>query len=289
MKAFNKISTIEEYKQYWPGLLTGFAAWRPRDDGDNTNVVMLGQPRIVQYRGATRAKGQETTDDSANTRSLLETKMQEMVDSWSFQPLQAPFGGTCDLLSPNNNSDGGSSLWHTPRSDGAFDLADVVNISALIDHAAGNGKGTSWEPSCWLDTHTHILKHSFTLYLAGSARLASGELTMTAEENGNVVCSSAFENYEPFQRQMRPINFYTEMIFYIVVLYFLVLEFFEVWDCICASPFLIPQQICMKAIQLQLYQLRYLHEITSEVYDPRDKRTGKAFEFPDTADLIDVL
>ena len=38
-------------------------------------------------------------------------------------------------------------------------------------------------------------------------------------------------------------------------------------------------------VQLHLYQIQFLHESSSEVYDPRNPKTGLAFRFPDTEDL----
>ena len=66
-----------------------------------------------------------------------------------------------------------------------------------------------------------------------------------------------------------------------------VLEFGEIYDCVALSQFLVPVKICLKTMQLALYQIQFMHESTSEVYDPRDKKTGRPFRFPDTQDLAE--
>jgi hypothetical protein len=101
---------------------------------------------------------------------------------------------------------------------------------------------------------------------------------------------------------------------------------FEIWDCVIMTQRIVPMHLVVWSLRLKLYQIQYrpgppgrlsalsafrcksvfydgragrltakiggfrppraVHAATGEVYDPRDKTTGKPFTFPDVDDLV---
>ena len=76
-----------------------------------------------------------------------------------------------------------------------------------------------------------------------------------------------------------------ELLFYLFVVRLFIGELFEVWECACYTDSLLPMQVLVASLSLQLHEIMYFHERASQVYDPRDPKTEKAFKFPDLADL----
>eukprot|EP01051_Picozoa_sp_SAG22_P005843 SAG22_NODE_361_length_11712_cov_6.108155_2_plen_383_part_00 len=266
---FNKISTVQDYHQWWPELMEGFNQWS-HADYRKAHVILLGPPEITQYRE--QVQGSSSGNVLDDVAELLEVPAGEhWVD---------PYNGSYPELAgcACKNSD---ACYRVDMPEDGYSLGQAANLTDLI------ADNSPWSPECWVDSHTHKVSHKFTVYITASKRLAQCTLNVSVEPTGNLLLRSAFDNYEPFQRMHEPISFWTEMIFYFFVVYFLMQEFIEIWDCIALSQYLVPQLICLKTMELQLYQIQYLHESTSEVYDPRDKKTGRPFKFPDTADLKD--
>ena len=50
LKTYNKISSIEDYNDWWSQLMLGFDSWT-HPDYTKAHVIMVGMPDIKQYRG----------------------------------------------------------------------------------------------------------------------------------------------------------------------------------------------------------------------------------------------
>lgn len=60
------------------------------------------------------------------------------------------------------------------------------------------------------------------MYITASKRLAQCTMNVYIEPTGNLRRVSEFNNFEPFQAQHDATGFWTEIVFYTIVCYFLV-------------------------------------------------------------------
>ena len=144
----------------------------------------------------------------------------------------------------------------------------------------------TWSPRNWVNTrYTTAIVHEFTVYIPASRRFAVGRLELGISPTGQVVHNSNFVTHEPFLLDSDPYDYATELVFYLVVLYFLLIEMTEIWDCVCATELLVPMEILAVTLQLRLLEVKYYHQKSRDVYDPRHPDTGEIFIFPDKDDM----
>lgn len=175
-----------------------------------------------------------------------------------------------------------------------------------------------WTPANWISADTTELSHQFTLYFPSARKFAVVRIWVNIDQAGRVGQQSlagnypSFEVYEPFMWGVSHIprisfrclsftanlcctvrpgaesdpRFVTlELLFYLFIVKLFIDELFEVWECICYQDLLLPLKVLINSLDLQLHEIMYFHERASQVYDPRDPTTQKAFKFPDLADL----
>ena len=65
LTAYNKMSTIEDYQTWWPGLIAGFKNWKVADYRKSA-AILIGDPEIIQYRGEINAESQKIDDGDKN-------------------------------------------------------------------------------------------------------------------------------------------------------------------------------------------------------------------------------
>lgn len=92
-------------------------------------------------------------------------------------------------------------------------------------------------------------------------------------------------NFADSESESDPRFVVLELLFYTVIVKLFIDELAEVWECVCFTDSLLPMQVLVAGLSLQLHEIMYFHERASQVYDPRDPKTEKAFKFPDLADL----
>jgi hypothetical protein len=144
----------------------------------------------------------------------------------------------------------------------------------------------SWSPAQWISSRTLELGHHFTVFFPAQRRFAAVSIVVSVDSTGRVVMASmdgkppSFEMHEPFFAETNVPLAAAEALFYLAICWLWLSELAEVWDCICVSEVLIPLQILTANYMLQYYEIKYHHERACEVYDPRDPRTGQAFQFP---------
>ena len=154
-----------------------------------------------------------------------------------------------------------------------------------------NGTISGWNPADWIDQDTEELAHMITLYMPTTRRFATIDISLSFDITGRLTLYSSagaspqFHAHETFQVDTDPAEFWGEMMFYLVIFWFMFGELGEIWDCICLTDTLLPLEILADALQLSLLEVQHAHEMTTEVYDPRNPTTGEAFRFPDLEDI----
>ena len=200
--------------------------------------------------------------------------------------------GTCDL---NVTAGRGALLpkaCYTSSTNnpaaGAGSSSPVYFIPQI--HAVINGT-MEWSPQNWIGQNTEELSHRFTLYMPSTKRLATIEIAMSFDGVGRLTLysndgsSPRFDTHEPWNREKNPVDFWVELMFYAVIIWFMLGEVQEIGDCICFTDSILPLQILVGSMELSLLEIQHAHEKTTEVYDPRNPQTGAAFSFPDVEDL----
>lgn len=195
-----------------------------------------------------------------------------------------------DAIAPFNNTDGSPCRWPLDPVSQACYTQTRLDIDGELGYVVPNMHkildGTyDWSPANWLGPSTIQVGHQFTVFIPSTRRFAVGTMSITFDDTGGVRTRARFETHEPFLLSMSPTDFYIEMAFYGVIVYMFLKELVEIWDCICQSELIIPLQIVSLSLYLSVLEIHYFHERSAEVYDPRNPKTGKPFEFPDQEEL----
>jgi len=280
---FLHISTLGDYAAWWPSFVVALHSWRrPRGEDatagtvDSTAAVLIGMPLIMQRRQTGAAFAINGT-----TGMECPWAMRDYGEGRGRSCYGAPMGWSG--ADPLMGADG------TPGQRGEHDVVYLDRIADIL-----NGS-VSWDPLDWIDMHTVELVHYVQVWLPGEKRIATVKIAATVDSTGHVHprdgegSMPVFRAQEPFMSQTDPLWFHGEMMFYCVMAYYLLVEFTEVWDCICMQEMLLPLEILADSFSLALLEITHYHAKTSEVYDPRDPTTHAAFSFPDTVDLEEHL
>jgi hypothetical protein len=265
MTQFRKISTTEDYVSWWPVLFTAIKQWHRNADpaidaAAQGLAVLVGMPLITQKRKILE-------HDSLSSNELPGFDAAGQPCAWS-----VPAGGACYQ----------SSL--EVRDHGLVYLMPQIKMML-------NDTITGWTPANWIDQDTQELSHRITLYMPASRRFATIDISLAFDMTGRLTLYSAageppqFHSHEPYQLATGPIDFWAEVFFYAIVIWFMIGEFAEIWDCICLTDLVLPIGILADVLELGLCEVQHSHELTTEVYDPRNPKTGEAFEFPDLEDI----
>ena len=298
MQCLQKMSTFEDYYacyedqggikdqlQAWiQSANTAFDSQGPAGYGlkEQKEAVMVGMPFIYQKRQTGRdvnyAGFNGTFADLAHGMCPWPMQMDDQMGDDSTREL--------------------ACYTHFTPTVATGDLSDEM-IYLPGDHIRGilNGTYVGWNPSHWYSREDTVqLGHSFMIYLPGMKRFASAHIVIYFDETGqaslkdiNLNGQPAFDTFEPFLMETDPIQVYIELAFYCWMFYYLLCELLEFWDCVCMSELLLPFTILTDSMMLALLEIQYFHARTSEVYDPRDPKTGAAFTFPDVDDLEEHL
>ena len=195
-----------------------------------------------------------------------------------------------DTIAPFNNTDGSPCSWPLDPISRACYTQTRLDIDGelgyVVPHMHKILDGTyDWSPSKWLGPSTIQVGHQFTVFIPSTRRFAVGTMSLIFDDTGGVRTRARFETHEPFLLSMSATDFYIEMAFYGVIVYMFLKELAEIWDCICQSELIIPLQIVSLSLYLSVLEIHYFHERSAEVYDPRNPKTGKPFQFPDQKEL----
>lgn len=315
MVQYYKISTVDDYLGWWPVILSALKRWTATRQGWrdpslnamsanmqekecklvtgcneidiedlNQGAVLLGLPYITQKR---RLPLGSSTPPIFNASGSLECPWELAAIATDAQ--QAEWGVTNETFScygkTRSSRYGGHDEYYIPQMQG------ILNGSL------------PWDPSNWIGANTVELSHQVTLYFPSTRRFAKVIITVSIDAAGRVNQASrsspdwdssdypnqdeypVFEVFEPFIWETEPRNTALELVFYVFILKLFIDELLEIWECVCFVDQLLPLQILTASMDLQLHEIMYFHEKASQVYDPRDPNTEKAFEFPDLDDL----
>ena len=296
--AFSKIETIDAYLAWWPTFAAALHEWHQNarlaqglsvgaenttsswsEDGAGRvnkiedlaatrSALLVGSPQILQSRCATAGACKGLGQEAQMVPPFASFDAYEQPCPW--EPELGQGGTLACYVTTRPGKDG--PMFVLPHTDKI--------LSGQI----------SWTPTNWLSRYDTVrVQHSFVLYIPDTQRFAMGELSLYMSATGKVVPKVEFSTYEPYLLETHPFAFGIEFVFYAIILYFVVCELFEIWDCICASELLIPFEIVSGMLNLRLHEIEYYHERSSEVYDPRDPNTGEVFVFPDKEDLLDHM
>ncbi len=285
-----KMSTFEDYQHCWQdsgGIYDQLSSWTASaetclaeqgpvgfDLQEQKEAVMIGIPFIYQQR-QTIPVGQGGFNGSE-------------ACAWS----------------PNTDARGGlyACYTHTISKIATQDFGPTQEVFALSsEQARGVMNGTfagrdadeyyGWSPSSWFSREETVrLGLNYVIYLPGMKRFATAHITVYFDEAGQAKLETRdFSTYAPFVLDTNRFSAVLEIGFYVVNVYYLFMELMEVWDCVCMSELLLPFEVLTGAMTLSLLEIQYFHARTSEVYDPRDPKTGAAFTFPDVDDLEEHL
>ena len=313
MKCFNKMDTFDDYLVCWDSLSTQLHGWSDAaiDSIDKNGplgigmaaqkeAVLVGIPFITQHRGPISAPF------NVSETSTLEACPWPLEDELGSDGL--PTGVKACYASRSSELPTGQQNQMCPGMlmgaagaiGGSMGIGDVADAASCLKEVyyLPNVKGVlngtyQWSPRDWYDRgETQELGHSFMIYLPQNKRLATANIIVHFDETGQASLKNAdgsgkpeFFTYEPFQPDTDPWDFGREMLFYVVMAYYLLCELTEVWDCTCMSELIVPFKVLTDSMELALLEIQYFHARTSEVYDPRDPATGAAFTFPDVQDL----
>eukprot|EP01047_Picozoa_sp_COSAG01_P001479 COSAG01_NODE_34_length_34978_cov_45.798475_6_plen_465_part_00 len=166
----------------------------------------------------------------------------------------------------------------------------------FVRHMQGIINGSiRWDPGNWINADTVELSHQLVLYFPATRRYAKVIISVNIDPAGRVGQTSvdgsypAFEVFEPFIWEADPRSTVLELCFYCLIVKLFIGEIFEIWECICFQEQLLPLQVLTASLDLQLHEIMHHHEKANQVYDPRDPKTQKAFEFPDLDDLKEFM
>lgn len=283
-------------------------------DEVQVGAVLLGMPYITQKRLLRSTRSSElivsTTNATASRRQQLRNKLDEFRPPETLPPFNSTTEEACPwpLHEPTAKQIGewgfvtsttvgcyGSS---TDVLDNGlpwfYRLDESTQAQYFLPEIQGVINGSYvWSPADWLSSKTLELSHAFTIYFPGPRRFAVVRITISFDVTGRVILKSQngvgprFETYEPFAYESSD-GFWTtcfEVFVYFISFMLLASEVKDLYDCICMTELLLPLKCLTTSMELQLREIQYFHERASEVYDPRDPQTCKAFEFPDIADL----
>jgi hypothetical protein len=277
MWEFSRISRTDDYVAWWAILLGAMRRWSSSRPGwaptgpqeEQMGAVLVGLPYITQTK-------QLDLNGTSPTTVL---------------PMFEPTAGSECPWAPINATDEQLAVW-PDTTEGCYGATMQGEAAYYIPQMQGILNGSiDWSPADWISSETLELSHRISLYYPNERRFALIQITVSIDASGMVRLADmdgntpSFETHEPFAWDNDPIFTTVEVCFYIAFAALLVSEIFEIWECVCMAELLLPMQVLTSSLELQLREIEYFHERASEVYDPRDPQTQKAFDFPDLADL----
>lgn len=294
---FNKISTVEDYLAWWPVLLMSMKRWAATREGWlDRSIDLLADEQVTRecdlIRGCTEVEKEDLNFGAVLLGHPFVTQTRKLRFGVKDPP---PFNSSgaqvCqwelfDPLASNASDPGLLSCYGSIRTspDGHSEYY-IPQMQGILNGTYG------WSPANWISPDTTELSHQFTLYFPSARKFAVVRIWVSIDPAGRVRQLSlagstpSFEVYEPFLWESDPRFVTLELLFYLLIVKLFIDEIIEVWECICFTDTILPLKVLTASLELQLQEIMYFHERASQVYDPRDPKTEKAFKFPDLADL----
>jgi hypothetical protein len=299
---FNKISTVEDYIDWWPVLLMSLKRWTATREGWlDQSIDLLADEQISRkcdlLQGCTDVAKEDINQGAVLLGHPFITQTRKLRFGTTYPP---PFNASgsqqCEwelyLAGGEEPSNGTASATSDLSCYGSVRTSPDSQLEYYVPQMQGVLNGTyAWSPANWIGATTTELSHQFVLYFPSARKFAVVRIYVNIDQAGRVGQQSlqgnypSFDVYEPFMWESDPRYVALELLFYVFVAKLFIDELFEVWECICFTEMLLPLQVLTASLDLQLHEIMYFHERASQVYDPRDPKTEKAFKFPDLEDL----
>ena len=268
MVCLEKMSTFEDYQGCWGaagGIQDQLAAWYDSADSaiaeqgpvgiemrPQKDALLVGMPFIYQERVADLTPGGDAVLSSFNGSHA---DLTHRACPWAMEVV-----------------DGLSACYsHTTSKLATEDFGaekEVFHLSA--DQVRGVLNGTyrtgpyGWDHDHWFSReYTVRLGHNYLVYLPLSKRFASAHITVYFDETGQAkIEKKEFETFEPFLLDTEPFSIGIEIMFYVMMGYYLVGELFEIWDSMVLSELLLPFTVLTDSMMLSLLEIQYFHART---------------------------